>query len=215
VQLVDRAVNRSPRARRTEERIVAAASELFVARGWRGTTLSDVATAAGVADRTIYVRFATKAELLKRVLDVAVLGDTAPVALRQREWVVRSMTAPTLEERVDAVSAGSARLMERIAPVLAVAVEAASAEPVIAEASQAARESTYRHHRDFWQRLRGDGLMHPDSDVGWVIDTSALLGNADTYLHMTRTIRWTRAEYERWRRRTWMHLATTPGPGPG
>ena len=50
------------RAEATEARIVAAATELFVQRGYRGTTMSDVAQQAGASDRTVYVRFATKAD---------------------------------------------------------------------------------------------------------------------------------------------------------
>ncbi len=108
------------RAQRTERRIVAAATELFLARGYPSTTLSDVAVAAGVSDRAIYVRFDTKADLLKRVVDVAVVGDTLPIALEHRDWVVTAMQAPTLEERVRADAAGTAELFARIAPLLAV-----------------------------------------------------------------------------------------------
>jgi AcrR family transcriptional regulator len=200
------------RAERTEQRIIAAARKLFVERGYRGTTLSDVAKAAGVADRTIYVRFATKAELLKRVVDVAVVGDTLPVRLADRDWVSVVMTAPTLDERLAADAAGTAELMDRIAPVLRVAMQAEGEERVIAEAAQAAREDTLRQVRAFWEKLHADGLMHRDADLEWVVATSALLANAETYVHMTRTLRWTPAEYQRWRYRTWWHLATTPMP---
>ena len=200
------------RAERTERRIVDAAAELFVTRGYRGTTLSDVAKAAEVSDRTVYVRFESKADLLKRVVDVAVVGDTQAIDLVHRDWVLTAMSAPTLEERVAADAAGTAELMARIAPVRAVALQVEADEPVIAAAGQAAREATYAQVRAFWEKVRADGLMDPGADLEWVITTSALLGNAETYLHMTRTIRWTPAEYEQWRRRTWLHLATTPAP---
>lgn len=202
------------RAERTEQRIIAAARELFVERGWRGTTLTDVARAAGVSDRTIYVRFAGKAQLLKRVVDVAVVGDTRPVRLADRDWVDVLMTAPTLEERLAADAAGTAELMDRIAPVLAVAMQAEGEEPSLAAAAQAAREDTLRQGRRFWEKLHADGLLHPDVDLEWVIGTAALLANAETYVHMTRTLRWTREEYQRWRHRTWWHLATVPSPAP-
>lgn len=201
---------RSTRAARTEQRIVEAARELFVERGYRGTTLSDVAASAEVSDRTIYVRFATKAELLKRVVDVAVVGDTEAVPLAERHWVTTVMTAPTLAERLEADAAGSAELMARIAPVLAVAIQAEGEEPLIAEAFQAARVETHRQVRAFWEKLAADGLMSSDADLEWVIATSGLLANAETYLHMTRTLRWTQHEYERWRHRTWSHLAKFP-----
>ena len=50
----------------------------------------------------------------------------------------------------------------------------------------------------------------PDVDLEWVIATSALLANAETYVHMTRTLCWTPEEYEDWRYRTWRYLATVP-----
>jgi membrane-bound lytic murein transglycosylase MltF len=122
------------------------------------------------------------------------------------------MNAPTLHERLTADAAGTAQLMQRIAPLLAVAMQAEADEPVIAAAAQAARESTFAQVRAFWEKLRADALMNLDSDLDWVIATSALLANAETYVHMTRTINWTPTQYERWRYRTWWHLATTPGP---
>ena len=38
------------------------------------------------------------------------------------------------------------------------------------------------------------------------------LANAETYVHMTRTLRWMPVEYERWRYRTWRYLATVSAP---
>lgn len=200
------------RAERTEGRIVAAAAKLFVAHGYRGTTLSEVAAAAGVSDRTIYVRFATKADLLKRVIDVAVVGDTKQIDLAHRDWVLRSMRAPTLEDRLRADAAGTTQALVRLAPLIAVALQVEADEPVIAASAQAGREETLAYARSFWSQLRADGLMNPDCDLEWVIATCALLGDSETYLHMTRTIRWSPSEYERWRYRTWRHFATTPGP---
>jgi hypothetical protein len=101
-------------------------------------------------------------------------------------------------------------MMDRIAPVLAVAMQAEADEPLIAAAAQAARESTLEQVRAFWEKLHDDGLMSPDADLEWVIATSALLANAETYVHMTRTLRWSPAEYHAWRHRTWRHLAMAP-----
>jgi hypothetical protein len=140
------------------------------------------------------------------------VGDTRPVRLALRDWVDVLMNAPTLEERLAADAAGTAELMDRTAPVLAVAMQAEGDEPLLAAAAQAAREDTLRAGRRFWEKLHADGLMHPDVDLEWVIGTAALLANAETYVHMTRTLRWTREEYARWRHRTWWHLATVPSP---
>ena len=201
---------REARKADTEQRILAAATRLFLADGYAGTSLATVATEAEVGDRTVYVRFGTKAELLKRVIDVAVVGDTVNVALAERDWVIRSMTAPTLEERIEVLTDGTSELMERVGPLMAVAGEAEPTETVIATAGAAARDATLSSIRAFWEAARTDGLLHPDVDLEWVIATSSLLGAAETYLLMTRTLRWDRAGYREWRYRTWMHFATTP-----
>src|SRR5438067_7911215 len=75
---------RAARVLENEERILRAAHDLFLRDGYQATTLTAVADAAGVAHRTVYVRFGTKAALLKRVIDVALVGDLAPVDLVHR-----------------------------------------------------------------------------------------------------------------------------------
>src|SRR5580658_5737370 len=52
------------RKRRTRQAIQAAALELFAERGYRETTISDIAERADVAPRTVTVHFPAKEELL-------------------------------------------------------------------------------------------------------------------------------------------------------
>ncbi|MEI2765184.1 MAG: helix-turn-helix domain-containing protein [Dermatophilaceae bacterium] len=75
---------RREQARRTEQRIVQAAARLLVDRGWTATTLADVARAADISPAMLYKVFRTKADLAKRVYDVAVVGDQEPVPFRER-----------------------------------------------------------------------------------------------------------------------------------
>ena len=88
----------------TEERIVAAATKPFLASGYIETTPEEVAKQARVGTRTIYVRFGTKAQLFKRVVDVAIVGDTEPVDVLGRDWMQRSLTLPTAAERIAAAA---------------------------------------------------------------------------------------------------------------
>jgi AcrR family transcriptional regulator len=60
-QLVDR---QERRKRRTRQAIQKAALELFAERGYRDTTISDIAERADVAPRTVTVHFPAKEELL-------------------------------------------------------------------------------------------------------------------------------------------------------
>jgi AcrR family transcriptional regulator len=68
----------------TREAIVTAATQLFGESGWASTGMRDVARAAGVAVETVYANFSSKAELLMAAVDVAVVGDSEPIALDQR-----------------------------------------------------------------------------------------------------------------------------------
>ncbi|WP_051215599.1 TetR/AcrR family transcriptional regulator [Granulicoccus phenolivorans] len=67
------------------EAILAAAQELFVARGFRATTMEAIARAAGVAKPTLYARFPDK-ETLLRVIGERVVSqarDSFAAALRE------------------------------------------------------------------------------------------------------------------------------------
>jgi AcrR family transcriptional regulator len=198
---------RAARVRENEERIVRAAHELFTRDGYQATTLTAVAEAAGVAHRTVYVRFGTKAALLKRVIDVALVGDFAPVDVVSREWYRTATTAPTLEKRIAAAAEGSARLMASAAGVIAVAREAEPAEPLLAAAAQAGRAATRDAVRVFWARAQGDGLLPADCDLAWLADTTSVLAHAETYLLMRETLQVTSAGYEQWLATTWWRMA--------
>jgi AcrR family transcriptional regulator len=198
---------RAARVRENEERIVRAAHELFARDGYQGTTLTAVADAAGVAHRTVYIRFGTKAALLKRVIDVALVGDLAPVDVMGREWFRITMTAPTLEERIAALAKGSARLMASAADVIAVAREAEPAEPLLAAAARAGRAATREAIRTFWTRAHDDELLPPGCDLAWLADTTSALAHAETYLLMRETQQITPEKYEQWLATTCHRLA--------
>jgi len=198
---------RAARVRENEERIVRAAHELFLRDGYQATTLTAVADAAGVAHRTVYVRFGTKAALLMRVVDVALVGDHAPIDVVSREWYRTSVTAATLEERIAAAAQGSARLMASAADIIAVGREAALAEPVLAAAANAGRAATRDAVRTFWVRALDDGLLPPECDLAWLADTTSVLAHAETYLLMRDTLGVTPAAYEAWLATTWRRMA--------
>jgi AcrR family transcriptional regulator len=204
---------RAARVADTEERILAAARGLFLRDGYAATTLAAVADAARVGHRTVYVRFGTKAALLKRVVDVAVAGDTRPIDVISRDWFQTALTAPTRAERVAACASGSSALMARAGDLIAIAQQAEPVEPAIAAAAQAAREATRDAVRLFCTRLRDDGLLPDRCDVGWLADTASLLSQAQTYLLGRDTLGWTSDQYQHWLASTLDRLITAAGPG--
>ena len=76
---------RARQAAQTREEVLAAAVTLFNEQGWAATKLADIAARAGVAVETIYSGFGSKKGLLRAAMDVAVVGDAAPVPFSERE----------------------------------------------------------------------------------------------------------------------------------
>jgi AcrR family transcriptional regulator len=200
---------RAARRAETEARLIDAATTLFAAHGYAGTTLTDVAERAGLAPRTLYLRFESKAELLRRCIGVAIAGDGAPTPIAERPWMDAAMSAPTLEDRISKMAAVTAMLMDRAGPLLAVAQQAAATEPTIAAAAEAGRQETHRTMRTFWQRLAADGLLPAGADVEWLAETGTLLAQPETYLLLTQTSGWDIPTFEAWLRTTWLRLVAS------
>ena len=182
----------------TEQRLIDAATRLFIRHGYQGTTLAAVAAEAGLAARTVYLRFGTKAALFRRVMGVAVAGDTDPVDVAHRDWFQQALTASSLDDRLQSMVRGTGGIMSRLGPLLPVSEQAAAVEPEIALAAQAAREVTRDHIRRFWAAAAADGLLTEATDLDWLAETVGILVAADTYLHGVRTHSWGLEEYEQW-----------------
>ena len=195
----------------TEQRIVAAATELFLADGYVATTLEAVARRARVAARTVYVRFGTKAALLKRVVDVAIVGDTQPVDVLGRDWMQQALTAATLAKRVAAAAAAGRQIMERTGALFGVAQQAAAVEPLIAAFWQEGRSQLRYGQEVFWTRLAEDELLPDGADLAWLVDTASVMLAAETYLLVTRMFGWGLDAYQEWLGLTLSRLVSSGG----
>jgi AcrR family transcriptional regulator len=86
------------------DRVLDAALQLFGERGWRNTTLADVAAAAGVSLAELYALFPAKHRLLaafSRRIDRTVLGETSPALADEP---VRDRIFDLLMRRFDALA---------------------------------------------------------------------------------------------------------------
>src|SRR5258706_12973813 len=79
-------LSRRGRAKATQWRIVKAAYRLFCAQGYAGTTMTEIAEVAGVAVQSVYFTFHTKATLLSRAYDFAVMGEEGPQIPQRQAW---------------------------------------------------------------------------------------------------------------------------------
>src|SRR4051794_15845688 len=122
-------LTRRDRARATRLRITKAAYTLFCERGYTGTTMIDVAVAAGVAVQTVYFTFHTKSELLSRAYDFAVLGEGDPVPPERTAWYQKMTDEPDVTAALGHAVEGIGEIMTRATPLDTVVRAAAGSDP--------------------------------------------------------------------------------------
>jgi AcrR family transcriptional regulator len=120
---------RRDRARATRLRITKAAYSLFCERGYSGTTMADVAEAAGVAVQTVYFVFHTKSELLSRTYDFAVLGEDEPLPPEMQPWYAQMTAVPDLNDALRHAVSGIGPILARAMPLDAVVRASAASDP--------------------------------------------------------------------------------------
>jgi AcrR family transcriptional regulator len=121
--------SRRDRARATRLRITKAAYTLFCERGYAGTTMADIATAADVAVQTVYFTFHTKSELLSRAYDFAVLGEGNPLPPEQQPWHAEMTAEPNIVVALRHAAEGIGEILTRATPLDTVVRAGASSDP--------------------------------------------------------------------------------------
>lgn len=176
--------------------MVRAAYGLFCSNGYPGTTISQVAEAAGVAVPTVYYTFGTKAALLGESLGAAIVGfdlwrppPPEPIdiveVLPWHPWWADFQAAPTSAAALELFISHGAGILQRVGPLIA-AMHAASGEPQAAEVvriSEQRRVESYRQAIGVLGRKAG-GLRRTLS-VTDATDIVAVLFSAELYQALT------------------------------
>ncbi len=191
VKRVSRATSRgAQRVARTEAKVMDAAQSLFIEHGYVPTTLAQVAERAGVAGRTVYVRFKTKANLFTRLVDRALVGDIEPIDVEHRPRTQEAMAADTLSDRIAALADVSVGIANRAGALFELAAQAEGLEPEIRQAAQNGRDATAQLATTFWRRAADDGLLDASLDPDHLALATDILICADTVVHLWRTHGW-------------------------
>ena len=200
---------RRARAQANRERILATALGLFVVQGYAGTSIADIAAAAGVSVPTVFAHFGSKVELFKHCVDSATVGDAKPVPLADRPEMINVREGRTARQVIGRLAALIASAGPRVVPIYMVMYGAADADPEI--------RSLARTMDD--QRLIGaaqlahvivDRLDTDNDDLAAEIrDLIWTLNSPKTFSLLITERGWPLDRYEAWIRRTL--LATTTG----
>jgi AcrR family transcriptional regulator len=184
-------LTRSDRALVTRRRMVRAAYDLFCERGYLGTTISEVASRAGVAVPTIYYTFGTKVVLLEESLGAAILGfdrwrqpPTDPdisELLPWHDWWAPFHAAATSEAAFEIFFTHGVSILERVAP-LAAALHGAAGDPEAAEMTRVSERRRVTAYREAIRLIAGKpGGLRPGLTPAKATDILVVLFSAELY----------------------------------
>ena len=120
---------REAQAETTRRSIIDAAARLFGEQGYAGTSIDQIALAAGVSRATVFNAAGSKATLLKLALDVAIVGDDEPVALADRPGSQAIRAEPDVRTYLRRYAGLVSTIGARLAPLTEAARSAADADP--------------------------------------------------------------------------------------
>lgn len=182
---------------KTRRRVVDAARDLFLERGYVATTMADIAGEAGVALQSVYTAGESKADLLHLVTDLAVAGDSQEVMLVDRPEYAAIAAEPDPARQIEMFAGLIAATMERLAPVWITYREAAAVDPKAAANLIAAHR---RRHETFRTLIRVVPEQHLRYGHDRSADTAWVVGSIDVFLLLRTVLEWNATQYAAWLR---------------
>jgi AcrR family transcriptional regulator len=181
---------RAERARATRERIVAAASALFVRDGYLETTMAGIAKAAGVAVQTLYLSFGSKVAVLEAALAIDA-GD------QSNEWLAPLRAEPSGAVAVRRYVGDTAPLIERRYPLDAV-LRAAAADPEPAALLDRTRRAALAAHALAVDELAEKPGFTERISLQHATEIIAALLSPETYGLLVVAQGWTMPDWAEW-----------------
>jgi AcrR family transcriptional regulator len=189
---------REAQAKRTRERILAAARETFREKGYGATTLADIARAAGVAEPTVRATFKTKPNLVEHLLRLAVRGEDDELQLHQREAFQQVLAAPDANTLLDRLADLAESLHGRSWDVMEIARGAGSSDPAIAQIYEQRPRARLTNQRAVAKRLAELGALPDGTSVETAADLLWLYTAPEIYRMLVIDRKWSPNRYHTW-----------------
>jgi AcrR family transcriptional regulator len=196
---------RTAQSQDTKQRILEAARQLLMAKGYRATTVAQVARAAGVHHDTIYALVGRKPEILRELIEMAISGADGPVAPEEREYVQRMLAEPDPRQKLAIYASAMQAIQTRMAPLLLALRDASSTEPEAEQVWNAISERRAANMRRLVADL-GEGVLRPELSDDTAADIIWATASSEVFILLTTQRRWSLRQYEDWLYDTWCRL---------
>jgi AcrR family transcriptional regulator len=191
-------LSRRERAKATQWRVVKTAYTLFCERGYAGTTMAQIAESAGVAVQTVYFTFHTKAALLSRAYDFAVMGGDEPLEPQKQPWYEAMTAEPDVTEALRHLITGVGEITRRVTPLYLVARTAADSDPDTARVMAFHERWRADGYREMMELLVAKAELRPGRSLERATDLLLLFAGMDVYHVLVGSRGWSHDEWVDW-----------------
>jgi AcrR family transcriptional regulator len=189
---------RHERSRRTRQKIVAAATDLFVRNGYGSTSIAAIAAHAGVAVQTVYAAFGTKRAVLSAALDQAITGDDVGVVVNDRDWMRDVFEAPTAVKRLTAYAASVRRILAGAGELFTVVATAATVDAEVVELAEITEQRRRAGARSVIDSILTISSLRDGLDPERATAVLSMLNSPATFDHLVRRCGWSLDDYQQW-----------------
>jgi AcrR family transcriptional regulator len=195
----------SSRKERNRRAILDAARQVLAERGFHGTSLEEVAQAAGLTRRTVYSHFESKGDLLVALVD-HVYASEIPEDLVKKTW-----NAADARAALDAAVDVNAAYLPKIRDFARVIRGARVSEPTAEAAYQHRMEGRRIASRRLAARLAKEGVLAPGIGEPVANDLIWVLLSIDVYELLIVESGWDLERYRRYVKHLLASALISPG----
>ena len=190
----------------TRRRILEAAAALMVERGYRATTVAEIARRSGVHVDTVYELVGSKPVLLRELIEQALSGADGAVVPEERDYVKAILAEPDPARKLAIYARAVRNIQGRMAPLLLALRDASATEPEAKQVWQEISDRRAANMRNLAQNLEAAGGLRPGLSIDEAADVIWATNSSELYVLLTVERAWSPDRYERWLSDTWCRL---------
>ena len=187
---------REEQAARTRTRILDAAAELFLERGYARTTMKDIAVQADVARDTVHALFGSKARVLTALIDHRLVPDGSVTNVTQLPEALAIKDEVDQRKEIELFAKFIAGISTELRPVFEILRTASAVEPEMAKVFEEMDQFRMNNMQTYasWIAARGP-LRVSTRQAGEIIWALASL---DVARMLCDELGWTESQHARW-----------------
>jgi AcrR family transcriptional regulator len=187
---------REEQAARTRTRILDAAAELFLERGYARTTMKDIAVQADVARDTVHAIFGSKARVLTALIDHRLVPDGSVTNVTQLPEALAIKAEVDQRKQIELFAKFIAGISTELRPVFEILRTASAVEPEMAKVFEEMDQFRMNNMQTYASWIAAHGPLRVSTrQAGQIIWALASL---DVARMLCDELGWTESQHARW-----------------